>query len=86
LIVMILVTLTALINGIIAGGASNAWAVLDIVGLATSVGRRIFGEGSDSDTGTEALSTPVVIFAALAWSALAAAFCRFRYQRIEVRQ
>ncbi len=87
LIVITLMTLAAVTGALIeGGGVADEFAVFNVVGLAESVGRRIFGEPPHSDVGTEVLATPLVIFAALAWSTAAITFCRFRYQRIDVRQ
>jgi ABC-2 type transport system permease protein len=87
MIVMILMTTTAVINGLIEErGVADEFAVFDIVGLAISAGERIFGQSPDGEIGADVLSAPIAIGAALAWSVLGLAFCRLRYQHIDVRQ
>jgi hypothetical protein len=68
------------------GGAPDEWSLLDVLGVALAVGRRIHGEPPADTEGIEVLGLPLTLAAAVAWIVVGLTVCRVRYQRLGVRQ
>lgn len=86
IIMAILVSSTVANVLIEAADAPDITGVFDLFGLPFELANRIHGESTDGTQGLSTLGTPVVVFAAVAWTVLFAAIARWRYQRLEVRR
>ncbi len=88
MVILVSLTSSAIAGAaVIEGGAPDLVSVFDIFGLAFGIGERIYGEVPEFDTeGVARLGTAATLGGGLAWVVVCLAFCRFRYQRIAVRQ
>lgn len=86
IVLFVLATSITVSTAVFDGGAPAEWSLLDVLGVALAVGRRIHGEPPADSEGIEVLGLPLTLAAAVAWIIVGLTVCRVRYQRLAVRQ
>ncbi len=86
-VILVLLVSSAAANTLISGaGVPDEVGLFDLFGLPFEVATRIHGEANSGSDGLPAVSTPLVLGAAVVWTAAFAGYALWRHDRMQVRR